>query len=115
MKFLLRLNYILFFTSFATAEPNTLNGAKIRQLLSDKTIYSMTTATPSEQLFQKAGTTYYSENGNQSQGNWKIDGDKYCSVWPPSENWVCFDVTQTGNMINFISPSGSISTFHLSK
>jgi hypothetical protein len=113
-KFLINLAFLVI-TNIAHAEPQKLNGAEISALLSDKTIYSLPAAAPSEQIFQKAGSTFYSENGNQSQGEWNIQGDKYCSVWPPSQSWVCYDMTRDGNLVSFISPSGKISSYALSK
>ena len=115
MRNIIALLTSFFMISAANADPQKLNAAQITELLGDKTIYNMPNATPSEQIFQKAGATYYSENGNQSQGAWKVEGDKYCSVWPPSQNWVCYDITVDGNTIRFISPSGKISAYSLVK
>jgi hypothetical protein len=115
MKQLFALLIWIGFQSDALAAPQKLNAAEIKELLSDKTIYNLPVAPPSEQIFQKAGATYYSESGNQSQGEWKILADQYCSVWPPSPTWVCYDVTRDGNNISFISPSGKISSYALSK
>jgi len=106
---------MLSFHSAAFADSQKLNATQIIELLSDKTIYGLPGAAPSEQIFQKAGATYFTENGNQSQGEWKLEGDKYCSVWPPSQNWVCYDMTRDGNTIGFISPSGKISSYSLVK
>jgi hypothetical protein len=115
MRKIFALLIFLSIPNVAFAGPQKLNAMQIHELLSDRIIYSVPTVAPSEQLFQKAGATYFSENGNQTQGSWKIENDKYCSVWPPSENWVCYEMTREGNLINFISPSGNVSTYQLNK
>ena len=115
MKIVLTLICFIAFFIPAHAESQKLNGAEIMQLLNDKIIYNVPGASTSEQIFQKSGVTFFSESGNQSQGNWNIQGDKYCSVWPPSQTWVCYDMTRDGNTLNFISPSGKISAYSIVK
>jgi hypothetical protein len=93
---------LLMFTSAQAAETN-LTSAQMQMILSDKVLYGK----EAEQIFQKSGITFYSAGGSQSQGNWKIDGEKYCSQWPPNEAWACYDMTQDGDKITFISKDGN--------
>jgi hypothetical protein len=93
---------LLMFTSAQAAETN-LTSVQMQMILSDKILYGK----DAEQIFQKSGVTFYSAGGSQSQGNWKIDGEKYCSQWPPNEAWACYDITQDGNKITFISKDGN--------
>ncbi|MFZ1660620.1 MAG: hypothetical protein WAT77_01580 [Paracoccaceae bacterium] len=60
------------------------------------------------QTFDIVGTTDY-DSGTFSAGKWKIDGDRYCSVWPPSEKWACYDVevSSDGLGLKFIADDGS--------
>ena len=37
-------------------------------------------------------TGYYSMSRPPSTGGWRIQGNQYCSVWPPSDRWECYDV-----------------------
>jgi hypothetical protein len=90
-------------TLSAHAEEKKLNGTEITATLTDKVLTSANNAT---QIFQKSGVTFYSENGSQSQGFWKVEGDKYCSQWPPNTAWPCYDVLQNGDKITFVSASG---------
>lgn len=60
------------------------------------------------QTFDIAGSTGY-DSGTFSAGKWKIDGNRYCSVWPPSEKWACYDVelSADGLGLKFIADDGS--------
>ena len=97
----------------AQAESIKLSGAEITATLSEKEVAGTDNGQPSGQIFRANGATFYAVAGNSQTGNWKVEGDKYCSVWPPSENWVCYDVLRDGNAIQFISPSGKASTYTL--
>ena len=88
-----------------------LSGAEIQAILSDKIIYGKDI----EQIFQKSGTTFYSSGGGQSQGNWKVEGDQYCSQWPPNQAWACYDMTKDGNKIAFISKDGQRTEMSVTK
>ncbi len=93
----------LLLISSAQASETKLTSAAMQTILSDKILYGK----DAEQIFQKSGVTFYLSGGSQSQGNWKIDGEKYCSQWPPNEAWACYDITQDGNKITFISKDGN--------
>ncbi len=41
-----------------------------------------------------------------SAGRWVVREDRYCSLWPPSDLWVCYDVQQNGDVIRFVDESG---------
>jgi hypothetical protein len=93
-------------TQVAVAAERALSGAEITAALSDQTLVDVDATKNIEQVFQKSGLTHYIENGALSQGKWKVDGDKYCSVWPPSEIWSCYAVTQDDKLVTFISTWG---------
>lgn len=61
------------------------------------------------QDFHQTGRTLYMV-GQESWGRWRVDGDRYCSLWPPSEHWDCYDMTIStdGNTVKFISPGGRV-------
>ena len=81
----------LFLTSLqaAVAAERTLTGPEIAPFLQG--IVSM--GENSRQTFSHDGTTSYSENGRYSAGRWQVQGDKYCSQWPPNTAWACYNVT----------------------
>ena len=103
---------LLSLASLAKAE-RLLTGSEVLLLLSDATLISNKEGKNIKQIFQKGGMTLYIENGAQSQGLWKIDGDKYCSQWPPSEIWSCFAMTRDGSTIIFNSANGTRYLFDL--
>lgn len=57
------------------------------------------------------GTTFWSTAGAQSQGRWGARGDRYCSVWPPSDVWACYDVDESADhaSLRFIDDAGGVS------
>lgn len=44
-----------------------------------------------------------------SDGRWAARGGQYCSVWPPSDVWTCYDFQVSGDQARFISSDRSIS------
>jgi hypothetical protein len=98
---------LVLMSSPARADEKSLTGPEIMTALSDQTLVGADASQNIEQIFQKSGLTLYSSNGAQSQGFWKVDGDKYCSQWPPSENWSCYAVVQEGSLITFVSGGGT--------
>ena len=111
MKKILLISFVLLIASGASAAELKLSGAEIQAILNDKILY----AKDIEQIFQKSGVTFYASGGNQSQGNWKIEGDKYCSQWPPNQSWACYDITQDGNKIAFIAKDGKRTEMSVTK
>lgn len=74
------------FSSVAHSETKKLSGPEIKALL--PTIIALGVDT--KQTFTAHGDTRYVSGGRPSMGSWRIDQDKYCSVWPPSGDWSCF-------------------------
>ena len=62
------------------------------------------------QNFYADGRTF-NEAGGESWGSWRIDGDQYCSQWPPSDHWACYRVERSagGLDLRFIAEDGSIT------
>lgn len=48
-----------------------------------------------------------------SDGRWAARGGQYCSQWPPSDQWDCYDIQVRGDQVKFISSdrSESVGTF----
>lgn len=52
-------------------------------------------------------TQYFS--GRASSGCWAVREDRYCSLWPPSDRWACYDVLQSGDTIRFVDDTGGFT------
>ena len=62
------------------------------------------------QNFFADGRTLY--EGERAQwGQWRVEGDRYCSVWPPSDRWSCHRVErQAGGFdLRFVSDGGTVT------
>ena len=114
MKLILSFLVLLGTTQFSWAG-DTLSADGIAALLTDATLYGQDNGHASEQVFQRSGATFYSAGDAQSQGQWKIEGNKYCSAWPPNPSWACYDVTNDGPTVTFISSSGGRTVMSLTK
>ncbi len=92
--------------SSALATSVKLTGPEIGWVLHDTTLYAGGNG-EIEQVFQSSGQTVYIEQGHYAQGSWFVEGDQYCSRWPPGVSKSCFDVTRDGDTITFISSGGT--------
>lgn len=78
-----------------------LDDVGIKAALTDKTLAYET----GWQQFFASGRTLYN-SGHDSWGYWEARGNRYCSQWPPADGWACYDVVQSGDVIQFIGDSG---------
>ena len=96
----------------ASAEPVKLDGPEIHDALAGKTVTGNQDGREWRQVFHEGGSTDYTEiNGRStgpSRGNWQVREDQYCSVWPPSDYWACYDMAKDGDEILFIESSGAV-------
>lgn len=99
------LTLLILMASPVLAQDATLTGPQIMAALTDRTLIYPDGAT---QVFRDSGATQY-DNGRPSSGRWGVRGDQYCSVWPPSDSWACYGVTQSadGLTISFVADDGS--------
>ncbi len=65
-----------------------MNGAEITEVLTDRSVTYDNGAT---QRFFASGRTLYT-HGEPSWGSWRVEGNEYCSLWPPSPDWDCYAV-----------------------
>jgi hypothetical protein len=94
------------------AAEHKLTGVEITALLTDATVSGGSGDAAFKQYFAAGGaTTYVGSENTPSQGSWRVQGDQYCSVWPPSGTWVCYDVegdpTATPPTVTWIGDSGT--------
>ena len=81
-----------------------LSGAEITEALSDQTLLYG----DARQVFYTSGRTLY-ETARPSWGRWRVTGDQYCSQWPPSNRWSCYDMARDGDTLRFIGADGATS------
>lgn len=79
-----------------------LTGAQILNALSGRTLAYDNGAT---QVFEPSMATQYF-SGRPSSGRWAVRDDRYCSIWPPSDFWACYDVQSDGTRIRFVGDAG---------
>lgn len=93
MKALLALFCLV--TGAVAGEP--VKGVDIEPLLNDTTAYYLPlSATAARQFFNKNGETIYIDAaGAKTIGAWLVRGDGYCSVWPPSDHYVCYPIEKS--------------------
>jgi len=82
-----------------------LDGAGIEAALDDVTLIYDGGAV---QTFYASGRTLYNA-GQDSWGAWRVQGDQYCSEWPPNAGWDCYDMDTDGTVLRFISDRGHIT------
>ncbi len=89
--------------SAAEAELARLDGAGITAALAGKTISGERAGKAWVQTFDAAGVTVYTAAGEAaSEGRWRVRDDRFCSQWPPSPAWVCYDLFRDGDVVVFV-------------
>lgn len=89
----------------ALADWVTLSGEQVRAALTGRTLaYESAT-----QDFRASGKTLYVTNGRDSWGNWRIEGDQYCSQWPPQDLWACYGLERRGDVVRFVGARDDIT------
>ncbi|MCP5088733.1 MAG: hypothetical protein GY952_18230 [Rhodobacteraceae bacterium] len=63
-----------------------------------------------QQDFFASGKTLY-DAGKPSWGYWRVQGDQFCSQWPPNGDWSCYDLFKSsdGQKLRFIGFGGDVS------
>lgn len=85
----------------------TVTGEALRTALTDRRLQFGTT----QQTFYASGRTLY-DAGRPSWGRWRVQGDQYCSLWPPQGTWTCYDIllSSDGQRVRFTGPGNDQST-----
>lgn len=86
------------------AQWEPLDGAQIRQALEGREVQYAS----AHQDFRASGRTRYVA-GRESWGYWRVEGDAYCSQWPPSGLWACYTMTRRGDALRFIGEAGDVT------
>ena len=106
-------NIGILFTLVATIAPGfgsaddfvPLTGDEIEATLDDTTwVYDGGAV----QTFYASGRTLYNA-GQDSWGSWRVQGDQYCSEWPPNAGWDCYNMDTDGTVVRFITERGHVT------
>ncbi|WP_299040999.1 hypothetical protein [uncultured Tateyamaria sp.] len=82
-----------------------MTGDEIRTALTGRTLaYPDTT-----QDFRDSGRTLYIHKGRESWGYWRVEGDAYCSQWPPNDLWACYGMDRRGDILRFVRERDDIT------
>ena len=81
-----------------------MSGAEIAEALTGRTLQYAR----AWQDFRASGRTLYNA-GEDSWGYWQVRDDQYCSMWPPSDLWACYDMAHRGDEIRFIGTGNDIT------
>ncbi len=97
---------LLFCAGSALAEQgwHPLTGEEIRTALTDQRLNYAS----AWQEFRASGRSLYNA-GQDSWGYWRVEGDKYCSLWPPSDIWACYTMARRGEHLRFVGEAGDVS------
>jgi len=113
-RFGLYIGFLWSLSSFAVAQGaddwRTLSGPEITDTLIGVTLDYES----AWQDFRESGKTLYNSGGN-SWGNWRVEGDQYCSQWPPRDLWDCYDVAISGAKVRFTGAFEDVSIGTLRK
>lgn len=81
-----------------------LSGDEIREVLNGTHLEYENAS----QFFMADGRTEYVA-GRPSLGLWEVREDQYCSVWPPSDHWACYDIFQKPGFLRFVGEAGDVT------
>ncbi|MFK7752807.1 MAG: hypothetical protein AB8B51_09670 [Sedimentitalea sp.] len=82
-----------------------LSGDEVRAALEGRTL---TYTSGAVQDFRASGKTLYNA-GQDSWGNWRVQGAQYCSQWSPSDLWACYDMAKRKETLRFIGEAGDVT------
>ncbi len=85
--------------SLAQDSEHSLTQEEFTQMLLGNTLVGEWAGSPYKQFFDRGGNTIYiGDDGQRSQGYWRIREDGYyCSTWPPGQIENCYKVTLLGD------------------
>lgn len=99
-RFVAALAVLLLSAAFA-ADPYRPTRQQLDDMLRGNTMEGIWDGRPYLQFFDVAGSTRYRERGGEeTTGRWRVDENgRYCSQWPPSDRWVCYEVLVIDNSL----------------
>jgi hypothetical protein len=102
----------ILFSIPAFADDTPMSGPEIEAALTDRTaIYDGGVI---KQYFSPSGATPYWDGTRLTKGSWRVSGDQYCSIWPPSSNWSCYEMVRNSDgAVVWVGSRGDRYTAHL--
>ena len=102
-------------TSLAQDSERLPTQAEFIQILLGNTLIGEWAGSPYKQFFDRGGNTIYiGDDGQRSQGYWRIREDGYyCSTWPPGQIENCYKVTLLGKDLLWYSGEDRYSSYIL--
>ena len=95
----------------AVAEEIKLSGPEIKAALTGNTVSGEHKGKAWNQSFEKNGVTTYTSESGPSPGRWRVEGDRYCSQWPPASRWDCYEMSGDSEVklatVTWIYPNGT--------
>lgn len=86
-----------------------LTGAEIQTALTDRKLDYPGASSQTTQEFMASGRTLYVFGGRPSWGYWRVEGDQYCSQWPPNDLWACYGMDRKGDALRFVGNGDDIT------
>ncbi|WP_343559978.1 hypothetical protein [Kiloniella sp. b19] len=78
----------------AADQETSLSGQAIQELLTGNTASNRPGDSFVHQTFEASGRTVYRQGERPTEiGKWRVEGDQYCSQWPPFGGWSCYRMT----------------------
>ena len=85
-------------------EWRALEGGAIKEALEGRSLnYG-----DASQNFEVGGLTVYFAD-EPGTGQWRVDGNQFCSLWPPSDSWTCYDVEAKEGAVRFTDAGGDVT------
>jgi hypothetical protein len=110
---LLTLLTLVFSLSLAQDSERPMNQEEFTQMLVGNTLIGEWAGSPYKQFFDRGGNTIYiGDDGQRSQGYWRIREDGYyCSTWPPGQIENCYKVTLLGDELLWYSGQNRYTSY----
>lgn len=99
------LLFMMIATVSAADEWRVLSGADIEVALEGRKVLYTSGAW---QEFKPSGRTLYNA-GRDSWGYWNVRDNQYCSQWPPSDLWACYDMEASAAGVRFVGEKGDVT------
>ena len=96
------LVWVLMAGAAGAEEWRVLTGAEIAPALTSRVVVYEGGA---RQDFMADGRTLYGD----SWGSWRVEGDRYCYIWPTSDLWACYGVEVSGIDLRFVGEGGEVT------
>lgn len=76
------------------ADPYRPTQRQLDTMLRGNTLEGIRAGRPYRQYFDPSGSTRSREQGGEvTSGSMRVDANgQYCSLWPPSDRWTCYQV-----------------------